>query len=56
MILMMQNLASKPKISCNTITAAVIIMGFLYLMNFSFTISNNLNLQCRNFYRPYLIR
>ena len=35
-MLMMQNLASNPNISCSRTTDAVIMMGFLYLMSFSF--------------------
>ena len=35
MMLMMQNLASNPKISCSRITDEVMMMGFLYLMIFS---------------------
>jgi hypothetical protein len=30
MMLMMQNFASKPKMSCSTITAVVMMMGFLW--------------------------
>jgi len=33
MILIRQNFGSKPKINCKTITAVVIIIGFLYLRN-----------------------
>lgn len=44
MILIMQNFGSKPKMSCNTITDVVIIIGFLYSIIFSFTFSNNPNL------------
>ena len=36
MMLMMQNLASNPNISCSRITDDVMMMGFLYLMSFSF--------------------
>lgn len=35
-MLMMQNLASNPNISCSRITDEVMMMGFLYLMSFSF--------------------
>ncbi len=33
MMLMMQNLASQPKMSCNTNTDMVITSGFLYLIS-----------------------
>ena len=36
MMLIMQNLASNPNISCRRMTDAVMMMGFLYLMSFSF--------------------
>lgn len=40
---MMQNLGSNPKISCNAMTDAMIMTGFLYLNNFSFMINSILN-------------
>ena len=36
MILIIQNFGSKPNTSCSTITDVVIIIGFLYLISFSF--------------------
>jgi hypothetical protein len=39
MILMMQNFGSNPKISCNTITDVVMMIGFLYFINFSFILT-----------------
>lgn len=42
MILMMQNLASQPNMSCNTSTDVVITSGFLYLISLA-NINNNLN-------------
>ncbi len=44
MILIMQNFGSKPKMSCSTITELVIMIGFLYLISFSFILSKNPNL------------
>ena len=35
-MLMMQNFASNPNISCSRITDEVMMTGFLYLMSFSF--------------------
>ncbi len=37
MIFMTQNLASNPKMACKTITEAVMIIAFLYLMANCFT-------------------
>lgn len=54
MILIMQNLGSKPKMSCNTITDVVIIIALLYLIHLSFTINNSRNLEDMNFFRPDL--
>lgn len=34
-MLMIQNLASQPNMSCNTSTDEVIITGFLYLISFA---------------------
>jgi len=38
MILMIQNLGSKPNINCNTTTEVVMTMGLLYLMNSAFMV------------------
>ena len=54
-MLIMQNLASNPNISCSSITDEVIMMGFLYLMSFSFMgvkINSSLRPVCRQF-RPW---
>ncbi len=39
MIFIMQNFGSKPKINCSTITEAVMIIGFLYLIIFAFILA-----------------
>lgn len=39
MKLMRQNFGSKPKITCSKITEVVMIIGFLYLIIFSFMVS-----------------
>ncbi len=41
-MLMIKNFGSQPKINCNIITDAVMIIGFLYFINTFFMISNTL--------------
>ncbi len=40
MMFMIQNFASKPKMSCSTITEKAIVIGFSYLLNASVFIAN----------------